>query len=161
MAETKELSPLEAVTDHLRKRRLLLVLDNFEQVIEAAPIVAGLLEAAPDIRILVTSRSPLHLYGEQQFPVSPLRLPDLARLPPFAELREYEAVRLFVDRARIARPGFEITEANASTIAAITARLDGLPAGHRAGGGEDEAVAAAGPADPPRASARDPVGGSR
>ncbi len=127
LAETKELSPLEAVTEHLRERKLLLILDNFEQVSEAAPMVSGLLESAPEVRILVTSRSPIRQYGEQQYPVAPLRVPDLDRLPPFTELREYEAVRLFVDRARIAKPGFEVTEANAPTIAAITARLDGLP----------------------------------
>ncbi len=127
LIETKELAPVDAVRQHLRERRVLLVLDNVEQIAGAGAVVEDLLKAAPETRILVTSRSPLHVYGEQQYPVPPLSLPDLDALPDLAELRRNDAVCLFVDRARIARPGFDLTADNARTIAAITARLDGLP----------------------------------
>ena len=109
------------------RRAFLLVLDNFEQVLAAAPVVADLLGACPRLKILVTSREILHLYGEQAYLVPPLALPDLARLPPLGELEQVEAVRLFVDRAHAADAGFVLTDANAPAVAAICARLDGLP----------------------------------
>jgi predicted ATPase/class 3 adenylate cyclase len=127
VVETRERSSAEALTDHLRDRVLLLVLDNFEQILEAAPAVEGLLKAAPRIRILVTSRRPLRVYGEQHYPVPPLHLPDLADASRPDDLREVGAVALFVDRARIARPGFEPTDDDVLAIAAIVTRLDGLP----------------------------------
>ena len=105
----------------LRDQELLLVLDNFEQVIAAAPLVAGLLEAAPRVKILVTSRSPLRIHGEHEYPVEPLAL------APEAEAERHGAVALFVDRARAANPRFALTPQYAATIAAICARLDGLP----------------------------------
>jgi predicted ATPase/class 3 adenylate cyclase len=111
----------------LRDRRLLLVLDNFEHIVAAAPIVAALVQAAPDLRILVTSRAPLRIYGEQEYPVPPLSMPDLAHLPSTDELGQYEAVALFIARARAIRPDFAITAANAPAVAELCARLDGLP----------------------------------
>src|SRR5262249_47545121 len=85
--------PVELVTAHLRSRQLLLVLDNFEQVIGAAPVVAELLAAAPEVKALVTSRAALHLYGEHEFAVPPLSLPDPQHLPPLERLAQYEAVQ--------------------------------------------------------------------
>jgi len=111
----------------LRGRAAMLVLDNFEQVIEAAPVITSLLEAAPRLRVLVTSRGPLKLQGEQEFPVPPLDLPDPTRLPAPEDLAAYEAVALFVDRAMAVDPGFRVTEHNARAIVEICTRLDGLP----------------------------------
>jgi non-specific serine/threonine protein kinase len=121
-----------AVGEHLRERRLLLVLDNFDHVLEAAPVVTELLAAAPGAGVLVTSRAALRLAGEQVFPVPPLRLPPSrwwpGRPPPGHEaLLEYEAVDLFVQRARASKPDFRLTQDNAGAIAAICVRLDGLP----------------------------------
>jgi len=118
--------PLEQVIAYLRDRRTLLVLDNFEQVAAAATQVAELLRSAPDTAVVVTSRSALGLSGEQEFPVPPLELadPGLADAPAVAAS---EAARLFAERARAVKPDFAITGANASVIAAICVRLDGLP----------------------------------
>jgi len=120
-------SLLDGLTEYLRDKRLLLVLDNFEQVVEAAPVLAHLLRYAQHLKVLVTSRASLRLSGEHDFPVPPLALPNPKRLPPLPELAECDAIRLFVERAMSARPGFELTEANALAIAGICARLDGLP----------------------------------
>jgi predicted ATPase/class 3 adenylate cyclase len=117
----------EILRVHLRDRRQLLVLDNFEQVVGAAPEVAALLEAAPRIKVLVTSRVTLHLRGERDQPLAPLALPDPSHLPPPEGLSQYAAVALFVERAQAARPDFAVTAANAPTIAEICTRLDGLP----------------------------------
>ena len=111
----------------LRAAACLLVLDNFELAVSAAPLLADLLVAAPQLYLIVTSRTVLHLVGEQELPVPPLALPDLHHLPPPKRLREYAAVRLFVERARLARPGFTLTDDNAAAIAALCVRLDGLP----------------------------------
>jgi non-specific serine/threonine protein kinase len=111
----------------LRPRQLLLVLDNFEQVVEAAPRVAALLVACPALKALVTSRIPLRVHGEQEYPVPPLDLPDPAHLPPLAEAERIGAVALFLHRARAVVPSFSLTAANAPTVAAICRRLDGLP----------------------------------
>jgi predicted ATPase/class 3 adenylate cyclase len=119
--------PMERLHAHLRERRVLLVLDNFEQVIDAAPAVGELLAAAPAISVLVTSRSPLHVYGEREYPVPPLDVPDPRDLPAFGELSQYDSVALFVDRARAAVPSFTITNDNAPAVAEICFRLDGLP----------------------------------
>ena len=118
---------LESLQAHLRDLRLLLVLDNFEQVQAGAPLVGRLLEAAPQLSILVTSREVLHLRGEQEYPVPPLGLPDLAMLPPLEALSQYDAVALFIQRARAVRPEFAVDNHNAPAVAAICARLDGLP----------------------------------
>jgi len=103
------------------------VLDNFEHLIAAAPIVAGVLAAAPRLRVLATSRSPLHVRGETEYEVPPLRIPDAAHLPPLAELSQFEGVSLFVERARATTPDFDVTAESAPAIAEIVARLDGLP----------------------------------
>jgi predicted ATPase len=127
VAETSQKSALEVLTDRLAGQKLLLILDNFEQVVEAADTVQTLLDAAPRIRVLVTSRTPLHLYGEQQYRLSPLGVPDVERLPPPDELGQYEAIRLFLDRARMAQPDFSITTSNARAVSEIAFRLDGMP----------------------------------
>jgi predicted ATPase/class 3 adenylate cyclase len=115
------------VKEHLRERELLLVLDNFEQVVSATPLVAELLAGSPRLRVVVTSRAVLHLSGEQTFEVPPLSLPDPGDLPALEELTGYEAVALFVERARTVKPGFALTERNAPAVAEICRRLDGLP----------------------------------
>jgi predicted ATPase len=106
---------------------MLLVLDNFEQVVEAAPLVTDLLSAAPGLRALATSRAVLHVHGEHEFPVPPLKIPDPAHLPQLEALSHYEGVALFVERATAARPDFAVTAESAPAIAEIIARLDGLP----------------------------------
>jgi non-specific serine/threonine protein kinase len=115
----------------LRPRVCLLVCDNFEQVLPAGPLLAGLLTDALRLRILVTSRSVLHLRAEREFPVLPLELPNTRRLAIPRDLAsrisEFGAVRLFVERARVVRPDFVLTNENAPTIAEICLRLDGLP----------------------------------
>jgi predicted ATPase len=113
--------------DYLRARRLLLLLDNFEQLIAGAESLGALLRAAPDVKLLVTSRAPLHLAGEHEFPVPPLDVPDVEHLPQPEALSRYEAVALFVQRARAIRPDFAVTDANAPAVAEICVRLDGLP----------------------------------
>jgi predicted ATPase/serine/threonine protein kinase len=124
-------SPLEILKKNLQDSApapMLLLLDNFEHLIQAAPTVAELLAMAPDLKILVTSRAALHVYGEHEFPVPPLALPDSRSLPPSLEvLSQYSAVALFVQRAVAARPDFELNQENARAVTAICARLDGLP----------------------------------
>ena len=118
---------LEGLQDHLREKQLLLLLDNFEQVVSAAPVVVELLVAAPRLRVLVTSRTSLHLSGEHEFVVPPLALPDLRHLPPPDRLLQYGAIRLFVARAQAAHSAFVMTAENATAIAAICQQVDGLP----------------------------------
>jgi len=125
--ETGEQPLDETLKDYLSERRMLLVLDNFEQVLGAAPAVTGLLAGAPALKVLATSRTSLRLYGEHVFPVPPLTLPDLKRPPPLERLTQYEAVGLFVDRARAVKPDFSITNESAPAVAEICVRLDGLP----------------------------------
>ncbi|HYO80250.1 MAG TPA: tetratricopeptide repeat protein [Bryobacteraceae bacterium] len=105
----------------------LLLIDNFEQVLTAAPILVQLLEATPFLKILVTSRAVLHIYGEREYPVPPLQLPDTQNLPPVDELAGNPAVRLFMERATAVEPALRLTECNAQVIAEICSRLDGLP----------------------------------
>ncbi len=112
---------------YLRARRLVLVLDNFEQLMGAAPVVAELLGAAPGVVALVTSRMVLRLSGEHEFPVPPLPVPPIGAGGDAAEVRRCASVRLFVERARAASPGFELTSGNAGAVAEICRRLDGLP----------------------------------
>src|SRR5215208_3076024 len=116
-----------AVSRYLRDRQLLLVLDNCEQVLEAASDFAALLASCPDLVILATSREPLHIRAEREVAVAPLPLPALGRLPPLAELERVSAVALFVERARATSADFSLTAENAPAIAAICQRLDGLP----------------------------------
>jgi len=117
----------DALEQTLRERAILLVLDNFEQVIEAGVAVERLLRAAPRLKVLVTSRAVLHRYGEHEFPVPPLDLPDLRNLPDPASLTHYEAIGLFLERAVAVKPNFALTPDNAPSIAEIAVRLDGLP----------------------------------
>jgi predicted ATPase/DNA-binding CsgD family transcriptional regulator len=125
--EQGQVTPLEQLQAHLRDKQLLLLPDNFEQVVDAAPRVAELLAAAPQLKILVTSRVVLHLRGEQEFPVPPLALPDLHQLPPLERVSQYAAVALFIARAQGVKPDFAITNQNAPAVAEICASLDGLP----------------------------------
>ncbi len=116
--------------EFLRSKRLLLVLDNFEQITEAAPLITDLLMNAPQLKAIVTSRAVLHVYGEHEYPVPPLALPDVQRLPTAQALSFYTrfaSVQLFKDRARAVKPDFRLTAENASDVARICAWLDGLP----------------------------------
>ena len=118
---------LDLLQASLQEKRLLLLLDNFEQVLSAAMNLAELLAVCPQLKILVTSRAVLHIHGEHEFSVAPLALPDLTNLPESDGLSHYAAVALFLECARAARPDFELTPANSRTIAEICVRLDGLP----------------------------------
>jgi len=117
----------ESVKDYLREKHLLLLLDNFEHVVSAAPLVGELLAASPRLKVLVTSRTSLRLREERVLPISPLALPDLAHLPPPQDLLQYAAVDLFVKRASSVRSDFTITDENAAAVAGICVHLDGLP----------------------------------
>ncbi len=117
----------EALRAHLARKHLLLVLDNFEQVVGAASEVAKLLAASPGLHFLITSRVPVHLRGEREYPLAPLPLPDPHHLPAPEALTQYAAVALFIERARGARPDFVVTTSNGPAIAEICQRLDGLP----------------------------------
>ncbi len=132
----------ETLADWLRDKAVLLVLDNFEQVVSAAPIVADLLRTAPGIKIVVTSRATLRVSGEQEYPVpglpappdpshlsglERLAMPGESRVVDPAAIEQYAAVRLFIERAVAVRPGFNVTNENAPAVAAICARLQGMP----------------------------------
>ncbi|CAA9541854.1 MAG: Adenylyl cyclase class-3/4/guanylyl cyclase / Disease resistance domain-containing protein / Tetratricopeptide repeat-containing protein / Transcriptional regulator, LuxR family, partial [uncultured Thermomicrobiales bacterium] len=117
----------ERLAAFLATQDLLLLLDNVEGVVAAAPAVAMLLAACPRVTVLATSRVPLNVTGEQRFPVPPLALPDPARVRSAAEVAEVAAVRLFCARARAVRPDFALTDEDAAAVAAVCARLDGLP----------------------------------
>jgi predicted ATPase/DNA-binding CsgD family transcriptional regulator len=121
----------EALQDTLARRigdrEVVLVLDNLEQLPAAGPVIAELLAASPGLRVLATSRAPLHVRGEHQYPLAPLQLPGAAELASLEDLAEVEAVRLFVERARAIDPAFALTSDNAVAVAGICARLDGLP----------------------------------
>jgi predicted ATPase/transcriptional regulator with XRE-family HTH domain len=125
--ERPEQTVRDALTTHLAGKRLLLVLDNVEHLLPAAPLVADLLGACPALRVLTTSRAPLRLSGEHLYPVSPLEVPDPGRLPSLADLGQIAAVRLFVERVRAVKPDFVLSEANAPAVVEIVRRLDGLP----------------------------------
>jgi predicted ATPase len=112
---------------YLSPRRLLLALDNFEQVADAAPLLAELLAAAPGLKMLVTSRSMLRLSGEYEFPVPPLPVPPAGDAEDVATAGQYASVRLFTERAQAVAPGFRLTSQDAGTVAEICRRLDGLP----------------------------------
>jgi predicted ATPase/DNA-binding CsgD family transcriptional regulator len=127
LKEIGERPLLERLKSYLRDRKLLLLLDNFEHVTQASPDVAELLRACPTLEVLVTSRAVLHLSGEHEYPVSPLRVPDPERFPGPEETAHYEAVDLFTERARAARPGFRLDGSNTVVVAEICLRLDGLP----------------------------------
>lgn len=120
-------SILEEFQEIFSTQSLLLLLDNFEQVLDAATKLPDLLAVCPRLTILVTSRAPLRLYGEQEFPVCPLPLPDLKQHAAREALAQYAAITLFVERTQAIKPDFQMTDANAYTIAEICTRLDGLP----------------------------------
>ena len=123
-------SPLEILKKNLQESSrapMLLLLDNFEHLVQAAPTVAELLATGPNLKIMVTSRAALHVYGEHEFPVPPLALPDSRSMPSVQILLQCPAVALFVQRAAAAKPDFELNRENASAVTEICARLDGLP----------------------------------
>jgi predicted ATPase/DNA-binding SARP family transcriptional activator len=118
---------LDRLKDYLRDKQLLLLLDNFEQVIEAAPLIGELLAAAPGLKVVVTSRAVLRLYGEHELVVPSLRLPNRTDQVSPTQLTQYAATQLFVERAQVVRADFSATHENAPAIAQICVRLDGLP----------------------------------
>lgn len=118
---------IDTLKDYLRHKQLLLLLDNFEQVVSSAPVVTELLETCPRLKILVTSRTPLHVRGEKEQPVPTLALPDRKSLPDVERLRQYAAVELFIQRVLDVKPDFTITPESLLAIAEICTRLDGLP----------------------------------
>lgn len=120
-------SSQDLLLEYSRDKTLLLLLDNFEQILAAVPLLSELLKTSPGLKIVVTSRAVLHVYGEQEFPVPPLRLPDPRHLPSLDSLSQYEAVALFIQRAVAVKPDFAVTNENAPAVAEITSRLDGLP----------------------------------
>ena len=120
--------PLDALLDHLRSKKVLLVMDNFEQLLpQAAGFPSRLLQSSPGLRVVVSSRAALRAYGEQEFPVEPLHVPDAKSHPSLEALSQYEAVALFIERAVAAKPDFHATNENAPAIAGIAERVDGLP----------------------------------
>ncbi len=125
--ETGNQPIFEQVKLTLREKRCLLILDNFEQVVAAAPQVEELLAACPHVKIVVTSRAVLHLQAEHEFPLAPLALPDLRQLSESDAITDYAAIKLFEQRAQAVLPNFQITQANVQAIAEICVRLDGLP----------------------------------
>lgn len=127
VGEAADQPVLERLWAYLQGKRLLLVLDNCEHLLDAVPALAALLDRCAPLKVLTTSRAPLHIRGEREFPVSPLALPDCARLPPPADLAAVPAVALFIDRALAALPDFAVTPGNAAVVAEICIRLDGLP----------------------------------
>jgi predicted ATPase/DNA-binding SARP family transcriptional activator len=118
---------LESLKHHVRDRDVLLVVDNFEQVVEGAPYLAELLAAAPGLRLLVTSREPLRVSAESEYAVPPLGVPDLDQLGDLGSISRVESVELFVQRAQAADRRFRLNDDNATDVAAMCARLDGLP----------------------------------
>jgi predicted ATPase/DNA-binding CsgD family transcriptional regulator len=118
---------LECLKDSLRGQQLLLLLDNFEQLLSAAPLIIELLLAAPALKVLVTSRAALHLSGKHEFLVQPFALCDPRDLPPLDRLADSTAIRLFVERAQAVKADFVLTQENAAAIAAICQQVDGLP----------------------------------
>jgi predicted ATPase/DNA-binding CsgD family transcriptional regulator len=125
--EAGEQSLLDLLQASVQDKHLLLLLDNFEQVLAAAPWLSDLLATCPQLKALVTSRAVLHTHGEYEFPVPPLALPDLTHLPESEALTQYAAVALFLQRAQAAKPDFQVRPANTRAVAEICVRLDGLP----------------------------------
>ncbi len=127
LREVANMPLLQSLQTHLQNSQTLLVLDNFEQVLSVAPLLNDLLMTCPRLAVLVTSRAALQIVGEQEFPVPVLALPDGKRLPPLAELEQFAAIKLFVQRAQSMKPSFVLDSANAATVVEICMRLDGLP----------------------------------
>jgi non-specific serine/threonine protein kinase len=127
VAEIADEEMVETLKNYLQEKQMLLVLDNYEQIVEAAPVVGDLLAAAPRLRVVVTSRELLRLSSEHNYAVPPLVLPDLDRTETVDAISQYEAVALFIQRAQAVKPDFEIVDDNAPVVAEICVRLDGLP----------------------------------
>ena len=127
LVESPAATPAQRLADYLGDREMVLVLDNFEQVVQAAPDIAEILHAAPRLRVLVTSRAPLRLSVEQEYPVAPLAVPDPTE--DHADALASESVRLFVERAGRVRPGYSLSSEDAPAVVEICRRLDGLPLG--------------------------------
>jgi predicted ATPase len=127
--ETGNTSPQENLMEFIagRSQSMLLVLDNFEHLVSGAPLVAQMLTAGPKLKVVVTSQAPLHIYGEHEFPVPPLALPDPKSILPLEVLSRLPAIELFVERAQAVKHQFALTKENAPVVAAICSRLDGLP----------------------------------
>ena len=129
VGETGNQSPHVSLKEYLRtlEAPALLLLDNFEHLVSSAPLISELVSIAPKLKIIVTSQAPLHVYGEHEFPVPPLALPDPKALPPLETLSGLPSIALFAERAQSVKRDFALTKENAAAIAAICARLDGLP----------------------------------
>ncbi len=125
--ETPARALLDSLQDALRDKQMLLILDNFEHIVSAAPLLADLLAAAAQLKVIITSRSPLHLRGEKLVEVRPLGMPDPEHIPPLEELEQISSVALFVERVRDVNSDFVLTPENAPVVSDICARLDGLP----------------------------------
>ena len=117
----------EVIGDRLRKQQQLLVLDNFEHLLEAGPFLLGLLESAPELKLLITSRAAVELYGEHRFEVLPLAVPQSARRLDSSTAEQYASVQLFVERAQAANAAFTLDDHNAADVSEICRRLDGIP----------------------------------
>ena len=141
--EAAGVHPLEVLRQHLRERTFLLVLDNFEHVAEAAPEVVGLLGSCPNLCVLATSRAPLRVRGEREYPVSPLAVPDHSRTPEAEEVARTPAAKLFVERTQNVSPAFELTQANGGGGGDLLEVGWAAPRAG-AGGGEDEVAGADG-----------------
>ncbi len=127
--ESGNQSPQESLKEYVSglDQPMLLLLDNFEHLVSAAPVIGELLTTGPKLKVAVTSQAPLHVYGEHEFPVPPLALPDLKSIPTVEVLSHLPAVALFVERAQAVKHEFTLTRENAPVVAAICGRLDGLP----------------------------------
>jgi predicted ATPase/class 3 adenylate cyclase len=128
ISEQPNKTPLEILKEYLREKKSLIVLDNCEHLVTAsAQVVNALLNVAPNLKILASSREALGVKGELSYPVPSLTLPDVKHLPTMLQLSQYEAVRLFIDRALLVAPHFVVDKDNAPFIAQICYRLDGIP----------------------------------
>ncbi|RPJ36470.1 MAG: hypothetical protein EHM21_19145, partial [Chloroflexi bacterium] len=128
LRETSDRPLLDELKGYLRDQRMLLLLDNFEQVTAAAPRVVELLQDCPQLKLLVTSREALHMRGEHIFPVPPMAMPKVdLKQPSIEQLTQIESIRLFIERAQLVKPDFGLTTENAPAVAEICSRLDGLP----------------------------------
>jgi predicted ATPase len=127
LQESSDLPFFNVLKVYLQNRQMLLLLDNFEQVLQAGPLLAELLSACPELKLVLTSREVLHLRAEHRFPVPPLELPNLSPLPALEALAQYAAITLFTQHAQAVKPDFALTNTNARAVAEICTRLDGLP----------------------------------
>ena len=119
--------PQQVLVEYLSDREMLLVLDNFEQLLPAAAYVGEILKGAPAVKVLTSSRAALRVYGEQEFPVPPLGIPELSAKLSLEALGQYESVKLFIERAVAVKPDFSVTNENAPAVAGIASLVDGLP----------------------------------